>query len=313
MHVGASVIAYIRWEQWPNLDRDTRGSINLYDVDTGRTRVLNELTRPGELDWSPDGRRLVVVSGSATPRLGLLSVATGELDLLPQEDESPSYGTPRWSPDGSHIIYTYAKNGQNHALRLLDVRARAAQWLTARGDEAWLPDWSPDGTQVVFTRPDRPRTPLMDLFVMDSAGGPRTNLTQSLTEDWYPAWSPDGREIAYLRTAEDGEETSVYVLDIASGAIRRITEPSLRARRPAWSPDGEQIVFAGAPRVDLERDHAVYNIHVINRDGTGFRQLTDFDLTPAVYPAWFDRDVLAVSPKGKSATTWGYVRRRSVE
>lgn len=308
VRAGASVIAYIRWEQGAFFNPKTRGAISLYDVDTGRTRVLTELALPIGLDWAPDGRRLAVVSGNPTPRLGLLSVLTGELELIPQEDERPNYVWPRWSPDGAQIIYLYSKNGQMEALDVLDVRTRATRRLIPWTDMPRDPDWSPDGTQLVFAAPDRPRTSEWDLFVMDSGGGPRTNLTQSLdvTED-QPAWSPDGREIVYVKSLpeEKPPERSLFVLDVATGVTRRLTKPPLWAHFPAWSPDGEQIAFSG---VTDGRD--VYNTHVINRDGSGLRQLTDFDLTPAGHPAWFYRDVLlVVSPKGKAAATWGLLSR----
>jgi Tol biopolymer transport system component len=314
VRAGASVIAYIRWEQAAFGNPKTRGAISLYDVDTGRTRVLTELTAPFGLDWAPDGRRLAVVSGSPTPRLGLLSVLTGELELIPQEDERPNYLWPRWSPDGAQIIYLYSKNGQMEALDALDVRTRATRRLIPWTDMPRDPDWSPDGTQLVFAAPDRPRTSSWDVFVMDSGGGPWTNLTRLLdAEEEQPAWSPDGREIVYVRTTwiqpGDQIDRSLFVLDIATGVTRRLTEPPFRAEWPAWSPDGEQIAFSAVPE---GRD--VYNIHVIDRDGRGLRQLTNFDLTPAVHPAWFYRDVLlAVSPKGKAAATWGSIKQGSME
>jgi len=73
------------------------------------------------------------------------------------------------------------------------------------------------------------------------------------------AISADSRFIAFDRNGD------LYVARTGRGAMRRIAQTRIQA--PAFSPDGERIAFE-------QNNSGDQNIWVINRDGSGLRQLT---------------------------------------
>ena len=96
-------------------------------------------------------------------------------------------------------------------------------------------------------------------------------------------WSPDGTKIAYGYTpATDGpsggdqERMQIHVMN-ADGTDDHALPTEIAASDPAWSPDGERIAFAG-------KKDGVYDVYVMNADGSGLEQLTadpatDFAIT----------------------------------
>ncbi len=76
----------------------------------------------GELDFSPDGSRLVFtvtepVKGAARARaLWLMDVSTGQLRQLTFSGKSD--GAPRWAPDGRSIVFVSDRDGGSHLYRL---------------------------------------------------------------------------------------------------------------------------------------------------------------------------------------------------
>ena len=57
--------------------------------------------------------------------------------------------------------------------------------------------------------------------------------------------------------------------------------PPLQGRAPVWSPDGKRIAFES----DRGSPDAHYAIFIMNRDGTGLVQVTDYALN-ASHPVW---------------------------
>ena len=157
------------------------------------------------------------------------------------------------------------------------------------------PTFSKDGTTLIYLSGTHSTTELN--VARADASGSRVLLV--IGESDY-AISPDGTQIAWFKsspvTTPDGLTTiglttELWVTPTSGGPGVRIVAasgaPDEWYRLPEWSPDGSQIAFVSTVRVsstDYSNDYrrAVY---VVNRDGTGLRQLsarpgtTDYGLT----------------------------------
>jgi TolB protein len=102
------------------------------------------------------------------------------------------------------------------------------------------------------------------------------NLTQSSSNDWGPDWSPGGRLIAF------SSDVQLYVMRPDGTHRRRITD--IEAEYPSWSPDGRRIAFMSA-QPDARGSDPNYDVFVVNRNGSGLKQLTDWPGEDG-WPAW---------------------------
>ena len=74
-------------------------------------------------------------------------------------------------------------------------------------------------------------------------------------------FSPDGTKLAYS-TLQDG----ITILSLDSGQTTHLPNTVANDFNPTWSPDGTRIIF--------NRGSGIFDLFVINLDGTGLRQLT---------------------------------------
>ncbi|HEX5387984.1 MAG TPA: hypothetical protein VFW66_14870 [Gemmatimonadales bacterium] len=170
------------------------------------------------------------------------------------------------------------------------VRARsvAKELLTEKRSEGTLhlaPALSPDGSQVAyFSEKD---FYFVDLYLADATTGKvKRRILKSTFSSNYETyrfinsqanWSPDGRFLAFA--AKRGPQDDIVIVDVKRN--KRVKEIRVKLNgvtTPAWSPDGQQLVFTGY-------DGGLSDLFVINRDGTGFRRLTD-DKYADLHPVW---------------------------
>ena len=198
------------------------------------------------LDVSPDGETIVF------DYLGnLFTIPIGGGAATQLTSGMAFDAQPRFSPDGSRIVYTSdADGGQNIWVRSLDG-SEAKQVSKGDANRAESPEWMPDGDYVVAAMGDfRGRgLPKLKLFHVDGGSGIQPVSEPDSLKMLGPAVSPDGRYIWYSRRTGDWTYNAQFpqyqleVYDTESG--ERYTRSSRygSAIRPTLSPDGRWLVF----------------------------------------------------------------------
>jgi Tol biopolymer transport system component len=181
--------------------------------------------------FSPDGTQLVVVRGTASSQvIATMNLASGRVVELSSTAAVPALERPRWSPDGTKIVFSRGdkfgnKFGNGAAVFIVDADGTNLHQLSTAALPARLPDWSPDGSRIVFTS-----------FVVSWPGGvmKRSLDVYTVRPDWTDlrrltsdgnaieaTWTPDGR---ILFVTGGSNESGLWVMN-ADGSNARLLVP----------------------------------------------------------------------------------------
>jgi len=243
------------------------------------------------LDWSPDGNHLlyfdnrtmyVVDSTGGDPQL----VNTG----CSQTCYSDSY--PKFSSDGSHLVFVRSLNDGSYRIATMDLRSGQVAEITSttmRREIVW-PAWAPDGKHITFARPgdkvtgNGPIAPVQGaLFQVDADG---QNLHQidlgGLAGD-SASWSPDGSRLVF--TSSDALATDVYTSRSDGSDIQRLTSDGVSVA-PSWTSDG-RIVFAQRHEGAGPDFQSTFVFWTMDSAGANATELIPSDVTQAASgPFW---------------------------
>jgi dipeptidyl aminopeptidase/acylaminoacyl peptidase len=183
-------------------DREDGTQVHLLPLDGGEARRLTNLPRGVDgLDWSPDGRWLVVTSssrGADRKEDARLRGKNGQRPPgSPPESDYRYIDRLNYMLNGAGFIYDQVAH-----LWLVDAETGEARRLTDGPTPEEGAAWSPDGKRIAFAANRRADHDLKfrgDLFTIEIASGKLTRISGGNDGIFgSPTWLPDGKTIAAL-------------------------------------------------------------------------------------------------------------------
>jgi Tol biopolymer transport system component len=150
---------------------------------------------------------------------------------------------PRWSPDGSQILFTSARAGSPKLYLKASNGAPGSERLLLEKAPAFPEDWSRDGRFLLYMVYD-PKTG-RDLWAVDMNEKPLTPrpFVNTSFDERNGQFSPDGHWLAY-QTDESGRP-EVVVVSFPDPTERRNVSTSGGAQ-PRWRSDGKELYFVAS-------------------------------------------------------------------
>ena len=174
-------------------NRDTGVPYNPYNMDiylmnadgSNVKRIVDDPEYDVGPQWSPDGRRILFMTG----RNGNFDVYVMNADGTEQKnltaDHAGSDGSPVWSMDGYNIAFARKIAGKDQ-LFVMDADGSNLKRVTHNAANNGSLGWSPDGSKIIF------QTDLdgnWEIYAI-SVDGELAQLTDDAAEDMSPDWSP---------------------------------------------------------------------------------------------------------------------------
>jgi TolB protein len=183
----------------------------------------------------------------------------------PQPDLPPATATqtvfPADEPTGK-IAYTCQV--ADDQICIINADGTGLRQLTEDDNRHWYASISPDGANVIYSA--HVDDNVYEIFEQNLDSGITTQLTSKLGVLIAPEISPDGKFVVFTRGDAKGN-SQLWIMDRNGANPHKLLE---RGWDPTWSPDGTQILFAS----DVEGANQLF---VMNLDGSGIRQVTNFD------------------------------------
>jgi Tol biopolymer transport system component/predicted Ser/Thr protein kinase len=238
--------------------------IFIHDLKSGKERQLTAYKRAiDEIAWATNNEIFYTSSKGGNPDIWMIPAKGGEAVRV-TKGTSPAVGV-RVSAEGKRLLYL-ERRWIGH-LWTADTDGAHARQLTFENQALGTPFFSPDNRQISFVVYSPDINPTSSVFVMESDGTNRTQLTSGDAPCLNTVWSPDGKHIAYSshRMDEPYDSSRVYLIDVSNPGSPRVVGK------------GDKIIWINAEELfATDPGHprsVVYSIHEsrpieVSRDST---------------------------------------------
>jgi WD40 repeat protein len=247
------------------------------DFQSGALAQLPPLHHSGLIfmDWIPGTNRLLArdLDGGA---IALMNRDGSDVQELPYH----MFQDGAASPDGQQFVLSAM---EENAFWFLNTDGTLIKTVPVPGKErpgGGAPfglTWSPDGQKLAYSDNFADENSQIRVMVMNT--GKLEYLSSDDAGSIFPVWFQDSATLLYLRDPRPGTvnwdggdparwNTSLWMAEVKTEQYRVLVPSGDKACwSPAWLPDGSAIVF-------VSNRLGQNDIWLVNRDGSGLRQLT---------------------------------------
>jgi TolB protein len=225
-------------------DSATSATVIGVPVEGGEVKPLTEQKWEGvfRVAWFGDGSGLICAArqlNAKYPQIFQLSYPSGAVRRMTNDLDEYGNSTVSLTADGKALLVVKGYQSRNiwtGSLAATRGAPPAYQKLTLEGADYNDTMWTPDGRIVYVSEASGNR----DLWIMNSDGSNRRQLTDSPAADESPVVSPDGRYLVFtsMRTGQ----LNLWRIDLEGNNPKPLTSGGMETA-PAFSPDGRWVIY----------------------------------------------------------------------
>jgi Tol biopolymer transport system component len=228
------------------IGEQTRGELVRYDAGSRQFVPYLAGISAAEVDFSRDGQWVTYVT---FPENTLWRSRVDGTERLQLSYPPLQANMPRWSPDGSRIVFVASRPGKSWKIFLVSAAGGSAEELMPEERIEADPTWSPDGNSLCFGR-----IPFWEF----GSSGPvavqvldlKTKQVSTLPDSeglYSPRWSPDGQHLV----AMPADSSKLMLFDFAAKKWSELAKGSFAF--PNWSHDGKYLYFEDFTQDEIRR------------------------------------------------------------
>jgi len=217
------------------LGEEARVELMRYDLQARRFDSYLPGFSAGPVDFSRDGKWMAYVS---YPDMTLWRSRVDGSDKMQLTFPPVRAYEPRWSPDGSQIVFMDVRFDSSWKIYLLSSSGGSPEVLTQTNTSEADATWTPDGKSIVFGKTDK-----IDIFSNANVAIYRLDLktrrVSSIPDSdgiFSPRVSPDGRYISALTFGQ----TKLMLFDTNTNRWSSLVEGNMLGYNE-WSHDGKYV------------------------------------------------------------------------
>ncbi len=215
--------------------------IHIINSDGSNHEILTHIGDNSYPVWSPDGS-LIAFSSNRDGFTGIYLMKPDGSELKLLTEQNASFTCPRWSPDGQYLVYVSCEF-EGSQIFTVDIDGKNQKQLTTTVSPVWYdkgfprdgnesPVWSPDGNKLAYISWQNGNP---DIYVMNSDGSNKRQITHSDKRDEMPCWSPLGDYIVFSSRRNIELDFDIFIMN-SNGCNQ---EPLSNYRRedtnPVWT------------------------------------------------------------------------------